>query len=110
MLVELSVTPLGRGTHISKEVAEIVRLIDDSGLPYCLTPSGTCIEGDWDPVMELVKHCHLQARSTSSHVMTTLRIEDEEGGINKLSENVAAVERAAGRSLKNIIAPSLIKS
>jgi hypothetical protein len=34
--------------------------------------------------------------------MTTIRIEDEEGAINKLTENVAAVERAAGRPLKNI--------
>jgi len=104
MLVELTVTPLGRGTHLSKDVAEVLRIIDDSGLPYCLTPTGTCIEGDWDEVMALVKRCHQQARSLSSHVMTTIRMEDEEGATDKLNENIAAVERAAGRPFKNVVA------
>lgn len=100
MLVELSINPLGRGTHISKDLAEILRLIDDSGLPYCLTPSGTCIEGGWDEVMALIKRCHDRERSLSSHVMTTLRIEDEEGAVDKITDNVASVQRAIGRDLK----------
>ena len=108
MLVELSINPLGRGTHLSKDLAEILKIIDDSGLPYCLTASGTCIEGNWDEVLGLVKRCHQQARAASSHVMTTLRMEDEEGATDKLTENIAAVERAAGRSLRNVAArPSL---
>jgi uncharacterized protein (TIGR00106 family) len=108
MLAELSITPLGRGAHLSKDLAEVLRIIDESGLPYCLTPSGTCIEGNWDEVMALVKSCHEQARSTSSHVMTTVRIEDEEGASDKLNDNILAVERAAGHSLKNIITRSPI--
>jgi uncharacterized protein (TIGR00106 family) len=108
MLLELSITPLGRGEHLSRDLGEILRTIDDSGLPYCLTPSGTCIEGDWDEIMALVKSCHDQARSNSIHVMTTMRIEDEEGATDKLNDNILAVERAAGRSLKNIVARSSI--
>ncbi|MBI3934060.1 MAG: MTH1187 family thiamine-binding protein [Acidobacteria bacterium] len=108
MLVELSVTPLGRGTHLSKDVAEILRIIDESGLPYCLTPTGTCIEGDWDEVMALVKRCHQQARSQSSHVMTTVRMEDEEGASDKLNENIAAVERAVGHTLRNVLVRSAV--
>jgi uncharacterized protein (TIGR00106 family) len=100
MLVELSINPLGRGTHLSKDLGEILKLIDDSGLPYRLTPSGTCIEGEWDQVMALIKSCHEHVRTLSPHVFTTLRIEDEEGATNKLQESVISVERAAGRSLK----------
>ncbi len=108
MLVELSINPLGRGSHLSKDLAEVLKIIDDSGLPYCLTPSGTCIEGDWDAVMALVKRCHERARSLSSHVMTTIRVEDEQGATDKLNENIAAVERAAERPLKTVAAhPSL---
>lgn len=100
MLVELSINPLGRGTHLSKDLGKILKLVDESGLPYALTPLGTCIEGKWEEVMSLVKRCHDQARSTSSHVMTTVRIEDEEGATDKLNENIVSVERAAGRQLK----------
>lgn len=103
MLVELSINPLGRGTHLSKDLAEILKLIDDSQLRYCLTPSATCIEGDWDEVMALVKRCHEQARSMSSHVMTTIQIEDEEGAMDKLNRNIAVVERATGRHLSRVL-------
>ena len=100
MLVELSVNPLGRGTHLSHDLAEILKLIDDSGIRYGLTPLGTCIEGEWDEVMPLIKRCHEKGRSMSPHVFTTLRIEDEEGATDKIDENIASVERAAGRSLR----------
>jgi len=106
MLIELSINPLGRGTHLSKELSEILKIIDDSGIRYCLTPSGTCIEGDWDEVMALVKRCHVRARALSSHVLTTIRVEDEEGATDKLSENIASLERAAERPLKTVAAHS----
>jgi uncharacterized protein (TIGR00106 family) len=100
MLVELSINPLGRGTHLSKDLGEILKIIDDSKLPYYLTPCGTCIEGNWEEVIALAKRCHQQAPSVSQHVMTTIRIEDEEGATDKLNENIAVVERAVGRRLR----------
>jgi uncharacterized protein (TIGR00106 family) len=105
MLAELSINLLGRGTHLSHDLGEILKTVDESGLPYCLTPLGTCIEGEWDELMNLVKKCHLQARMFSSHVMTTIRIEDEEGATDKITENVVAVERAAGRPLRRCPEP-----
>ena len=106
MLVELSINPLGRGTHLSQDLAEILKIVDESGLPYCLTPLGTCIEGGWDEVMSLVKRCHDKARSLSSHVMTSVRIEDEEGATDKINENIKSVERAAGRPLRRALPKS----
>ena len=100
MLVELSINPLGRGTHLSRDLAEILRTIDQSNLRYSLTPFGTCIEGDWDEVMALVRRCHEQARANSSHVMTTVRIEDEAGAADKLNENIASVEHIVGHKLR----------
>ena len=102
MLVELSINPLGRGVHISADLGTILKIIDESGLRYVLTPFGTCVEGQWEEVMPLVKQCHDQARKLSQHVMTTVRIEDEEGATNKIQENIASVERAAGRELRRL--------
>ncbi|MFN0120557.1 MAG: MTH1187 family thiamine-binding protein [Blastocatellia bacterium] len=100
MLVELQMTPLGRGTHLGHDLAEVLKIIDDSGLPYCLTPAGTCIEGTWDEVMPLVRRCHDHMRTTATRVLTTIRIDDELGERNKLIENLQSVERAAGRPLR----------
>jgi len=107
MLIELSINPLGRGIHLSQDLAEILKIVDGSGLKYCLTPLGTCIEGEWDDIMALVKRCHEQARTRSKHVMTTVRIEDEAGATDKLNENIASVERAVGHQLKR---PVLVQS
>jgi len=99
MLIELTITPLGRGTHLSEDLAEILKIVDNSSLRYALTPFGTCIEGDWDELMAVVKLCHDRARSFSEHVFTTIRIEDESGAANKLIENVRVVEQFAARPL-----------
>ena len=100
MLVELSIIPLGAATQWSDQLAEALKLIDASGLPYQLTPSGTCIEGDWDQVMTLVRQCHDKVRESSRHVVTTIKIEDEEGVRDQLTRNVASVEEKLGRSLR----------
>jgi uncharacterized protein (TIGR00106 family) len=97
----LSITLLGRGTQLSGDLGRILKIIDESGIRYKLTPSGTCLEGGWDEVMDLVKRCHREARSFCTYVLTTVRIEDESGATDKLNENISSVERALGRQLKH---------
>jgi uncharacterized protein (TIGR00106 family) len=103
MLVDLTIDPDGRGTHLSKDLAEILKIVDASSLPYSLTPFGTCIEGDWDQVMGLVKQCHALAKASSHHMMTSIQIEDENRAVNKLDENVAAVERLANHKFTRLV-------
>ncbi len=99
MLAELSIVPLGRGEHLSSALAEVLDVVDRSGIRYKFTPCGTCLEGSWDEVMDVVRRAHARARQTSRHVLTTLRIEDEEGESDKLTRNVTSVEEKLGRQL-----------
>ncbi len=92
MLVELSVTPLKGESHISGDIAEVVQIIESANLDYKLTPSGTCVEGDWDEVMPVMRQCHEQLKQNAPHVITELKIEDEAGAENMLHENVASVK------------------
>lgn len=96
MLFELTVVPVGGDRSLSDEVAEIVKIIDDSGLNYQLTPSGTCIEGGWDEVMAVIHKCHARMREETPHVITSIRIEDENGELNQLETNVSRVEEKLG--------------
>jgi uncharacterized protein (TIGR00106 family) len=100
MLVELMIIPVGTGSHLSGEIAEALKIIDGSGLPYQLTPTGTCIEGEWDQVMQVVRQCHLKMRERTNHVITSIRIEDEAGEHDKLHRNVSSVEEKLGRTLQ----------
>lgn len=103
MLFELSIIPVGRSSHLSSEIAEALKEIEASGLPYRLTPAGTCIEGDWDEVMSVIERCHHKIRRLSPHVITTIKIEDDvedEGKGSKLTRNIQSVEEKVGHALK----------
>jgi uncharacterized protein (TIGR00106 family) len=98
MLVEINVVPIAADNSVAEIVGTVVEEVHKSGLAYQLTPSGTCLEGAWDEVMPVVRRCHQRALSMSSHIVTTLRIEDDGGKGGKLESNVADVERVLGHA------------
>lgn len=102
MLVEFSILPLGKDTQLSDEIAEVLQIVEKSDLNYQLTPSGTCIEGEWDEVMELVKRCHERMREHSPHVFTMIKIEDEEDAETQLISNVNAVQKKVDLELERL--------
>lgn len=54
-LVAVAIAPVGVGEELSKHVAEVVKVIRESGLPSKTNSMFTEIEGDWDDVMAVVK-------------------------------------------------------
>ncbi len=54
-LVAVAIAPFGVGEELSAEVAEVVKVIRESGLPNKTYSMFTEIEGEWDEVMKAVK-------------------------------------------------------
>jgi len=54
-LIAVAIAPCGTGEELSGEVAEVIRVIRESGLPNRTNSMFTEIEGEWDEVMEVVK-------------------------------------------------------
>ena len=54
-LVAVAISPVGTGEELSADVAEVIRVIRESGLPNRTNSMSTEIEGDWDEVMDVVK-------------------------------------------------------
>ena len=54
-LVAVAIAPVGVGDELSAHVAEVVKVIRESGLPNKTSSMFTEIEGDWDAVMDVVK-------------------------------------------------------
>ena len=99
MLFELSLVPIGRDSHVSEEIAEALKLIEKSGLPFQLTPSSTCIEGEWNQVIPLIERCHRLLRQKCPHLLTMIKIEDQEDSKNMIRRNIASVEEKVGHKL-----------
>ncbi len=103
MLAELEIIPVGTGTaSLSALLAKVAGHIDGSGLQYRVGPMGTVVEGEWDQVMRLAKQCHEAMLSSSSRVMTTIRIDDrkDKPGPGRITQKVDSLEAAFGRPLK----------
>ena len=100
MVVNFEVIPLGVGTSTSPYVAEVLKMVDDSGLDYRLTAMGTVVEGEWDQVMNLVRECHHRVLSRAERVITHVTIDDRKGYTGRIEGKVRSVEEKVGRTLK----------
>ena len=100
MLAEFSIVPVGVGSSIGDQLAEVLRIVDESGLPYKINPMGTVIEGEWDEVMKLVKKCHKTVMKNGERAVTTISIDDRKGKPNRIEAKVKSIERRLGKSLK----------
>ena len=101
MLVEFSVVPLGTGEHVSEYVAEVLKLVDESGLDYRLHAMGTNVEGSWDEVMTLIRRCHEQVAKRCARVYTQIKIDDFRGRTGAMTSKVAAVEGRLRKKLRD---------
>ncbi|HDP99851.1 MAG TPA: MTH1187 family thiamine-binding protein [bacterium] len=100
MLAEFSIAPFDKGESLSTYVAQIIDLIDNSGLDYRLGAMGTTVEGDCDEVFELIKACHQKMRSLSKRVITHIAIDDREGAVNRLEGKPGSIEEKLGKKLR----------
>jgi len=99
VLVEFSMTPLGKGESVSAFVSRSIDIVDQSGLPYRLTPMGTVIEGEWDQVFQVVRACHERMRQDCDRITTAIRVDYRAGASGRLESKVASVEARLGRKL-----------
>ncbi len=100
MLAEFSIVPVGLGSSIGDQLAEVLKVVDASGLPYKINPMGTVVEGEWDEVMKLIKKCHATVMKSGERAVTTISIDDRKGKPNRIEEKVKSIERRIGKSLK----------
>ena len=100
LLAEISMWPMDKGESVSPYVARVLDIIDRSGLPYRLGPLGTCIEGEWDEVMAVVKRCFDALAADSGRVAITMKCDWRKGRSGSLDQKVASVEQKLGRKLR----------
>ncbi len=92
-MAEVTVVPMGTGTpSLSAYVAEVLKLVKESGIKYQLTPMGTILEGDLDEIFALVRRMHEVPFSDEiKRVVTTLKIDDRRDKPLTMESKVEAV-------------------
>ena len=100
MVVNFTIVPMGKESSLSSQVAEVLKIVSDSGIDYKLHSMGTILEGEWDEIMRLIKKCHKKISKDSDRVLTTITIDDRKGRTGRITGKVKSVERKLGKKLK----------
>lgn len=99
VLLEMSITPLGKGESVNQYVAECVELVDRSGLAYELHSMGTIVEGELDEVLALMRQCIEQVATHCDRVTCTAKLDFRRGRSGRLKSKITSVEQKLGRNV-----------
>ena len=100
VLLEFSMSPLGKGESVGKYVARSLDIIAKSGVDYRLNPMGTVLEGEWDDVFRVVRRCYERMKRDCSRISCTIKVDYRKGHSGRLSSKVASVERHLKRKVR----------
>ncbi|WP_273464398.1 MTH1187 family thiamine-binding protein [Treponema berlinense] len=91
-LVAVAIAPFGVGDELSKEVAEVVKVIRDSGLPNKTYSMFTEIEGEWDEVMKVVKNATFVLAEKGIRTEVIMKMDIRPGYNNMMTEKIDRME------------------
>lgn len=99
MLAQFTVHPMDE-THLSRDVAQMLEILDKEDVKYCLGPMATAVEGSWEHVMSAIRCCHETMLTKHARVITTITVDDRQEPRHHLDEIVAVVEKHLGHKAK----------
>ena len=91
-LVAVAIAPFGEGDELAEYVAEVVRVIRDSGLPSRTTSMFTEIEGEYDEVMQVVKDATFVLAKRGIRTEVVLKADIRPGHTDTMTSKVAKVD------------------
>ncbi len=100
VLLEFSMSPLGKGESVGKYVARSLNIIDKSGVYYRLNPMGTVLEGEWEQVFAVVQKCYERMKKDCNRISCTIKVDYRKGHSGRLQSKVASIEKTLKRPVK----------
>ncbi len=101
VLLEFSMSPLGKGESVGQYVARSLDIIDKSGVAYRLNPMGTVLEGEWNDVFGVVRKCYERMKKDCNRISCTIKVDYRKGYRGRLDSKVASVEKRLKRKVRS---------
>lgn len=96
VLMEFSITPLGKGESVSPYVTRCVALVAASGLDYELHAMGTIVEGELDQLLDLLRRCFAELETDCDRITCSAKFDARRGASGRIQSKVASVEQKLG--------------
>jgi uncharacterized protein (TIGR00106 family) len=100
VLLDFSMTPLGKGTSVAPYVARCLEIVAASKLDYRLHAMGTTLEGEWDEVFAVVRRCFEALQPDCDRITCNLRVDYRAGPAGRLESKVQHVRELVSQPLK----------
>ena len=101
MLFQVTMFPTeNKSPGVSEAVAQVIDLIDKSGLPYKTASMSTVIEGEWEEVTNLINKCRIKLREQHSRIYIVIAVDDRPGAKDRITGKIESVEEKLGRKVK----------
>ncbi|WP_456460282.1 MTH1187 family thiamine-binding protein [Desulfurobacterium sp.] len=103
VLVEFAMFPTDKGESVSKYVSRIIKMIDESGVKYKLTPMGTVFETDTiEEALEIIKKAYKELEPDCNRIYSTVKFDIRKGRKNRMKQKIESVEKRIGKEIKKI--------
>lgn len=101
MLAEFNIVPIGTGESMGDQIAAVLKIVDESGLPYKANAMSTVVEGGWDEITGLVKRCHEEVLKKAPRVVINIQLDVRPGKPKeRITEKLKSVEKRLGKEVK----------
>jgi len=101
MLAEFNIVPIGSGESMGDHIAAVLKIVDESGLPYRANAMSTVVEGGWDEITGLVRRCHEEVLKKVPRVVINIQLDVRPGKPkDRITEKLKSVEKRLGKEVK----------
>ena len=100
VLLDFSMTPLGKGESVSPYVARCLEIVAASGLDYRLHAMGTTLEGELDQVLAVLHRCFATLAADCDRISCSVKIDYRKGPPGRLDSKVRKVQALVGQPLE----------
>ncbi len=100
VLLDFSLTPLGKGESVSAYVARCMEVVAACGLDHRLHAMGTTLEGALDDVLAVVRRCFEALEPDCNRISCSIKIDYRKGHAGRLRSKVEKVQELVNRPLK----------
>ena len=92
VLMEFAIFPTDKGESVSKYVSKVIKMIDDSGINYQLTPMGTIIESDTlQEALEVINNSYKILEPYSNRVYATVKFDIRKNRTDAMTSKIESI-------------------
>lgn len=101
VLVEFSMFPTDKGESVSPYVSKIIKMIDQSNIPYKLTPMGTVFEtNSLEEALNIINQAYKQLEPDCNRVYSVVKMDIRKNAENRIEGKIKSVEEKLGKEVK----------